>query len=169
MSGWPIHALGSLEGHIVPAILVQQFLVVPRLKANQWWNGQSSEGFRKLFDVRWYPGVFQCILISSHGRDDEAVLRIVLWNYEVGIPVGAPSGLQLALANSLFNYLCFHRTNFLWYADYTILSDLMTRLLSDMMGWLNIVPDRSQFLQCPWYSIFSLRLHTQDGFLFLRP
>jgi len=64
-SGRPIHVLRSLEGHIVPAILMQHFLIIPRMNVNQWGKGQPSEDFGKLFDVRQYPSVCQCLPIFS--------------------------------------------------------------------------------------------------------
>jgi len=48
----------------------------------------------KLFDVRLYPCIFQGLTIRTHSRDDEVVLPILLWNYDVSITVVAPSWLK---------------------------------------------------------------------------
>jgi len=93
-SGRPVHALHILEGHIVLAILTLHVLVVPRVKVNQWRNGQSSEGFGKLFDVMWYPAIIQCMPICAHGIHDEAILLILRWNKEVSIPLRAINCLE---------------------------------------------------------------------------
>jgi len=89
-----MHAMHSLEGHIVPAILLRHFLVVPRVKVNQRRNVQSSTGSGELFDVKWHSGNFQCMSIGTPSRADEAVLHILFRNSEVTIPVGAPSELE---------------------------------------------------------------------------
>jgi len=35
--GWLIHVYSCLTSHIIPPILMQHFLVIPRVKVNWWW------------------------------------------------------------------------------------------------------------------------------------
>lgn len=69
-------------------------LVVPRVKVNVGRTGQHCDGLAKLFNVKQNPSIFQWMSIHTHGREDDAVIPILVWNYKVSLRVCAPSGLE---------------------------------------------------------------------------
>jgi len=94
---------------------MQYFLIVHGVKVTQGTNEESHEAFRKVFDVWKYLIFFPFQPLRAHGRDDEAVLSIVLRNSDVSIPVGAPRGLTSAPLNDVFIHLLFHGNDFVQY------------------------------------------------------
>jgi len=68
---------------------------------------------------------------------------------KLSTPIGAPSGLEEALPNPLIYHLVLNGNQFLRYVESTILADVVTGLQLDMVGWLELIADHSQFFPCP--------------------